>query len=262
MATTPQRRRESAPRTVSASSPLAEAIAMLKGEGDPARPAQLIVPEKRRPRRWRRWLLLLALAGAALLAKGYWNATRDPVIRTASVEDSPTGPADQPPLRLLLLSDIHVAGPDMPPERVERIVGALNRLKPDPLVLIAGDLVSEKGVADAYLQACGSRGAASKDCARRWASSSRQAQPWTTPSSPMRCAANSNGAGLRVLQNEAVEAGPAGPWRRRRRSLGARRCSGNARRDGPARPRRASDSGAQSRHRSRGDAPVARQHPR
>lgn len=104
----------------------------------------MIAAEKRRPRRWRRWLLLLAIAGAALLAKGYWNATRDPVIRTAGVEVA-DWPADQPPLRLLLLSDIHVAGPDMPPERVERIVGALNRLKPD-LMLIAGDLVSEKGV--------------------------------------------------------------------------------------------------------------------
>ena len=37
---------------------------------------------RRRPRRWLRWLLLLGLAGAGLLAKGYWNATRDPVIRT------------------------------------------------------------------------------------------------------------------------------------------------------------------------------------
>ncbi len=86
--------------------------------------------------------MLLALLGTGLLAKGYWNATRDPVIRTASVAvaDWPTG---QPPLKLLLLSDIHVAGPDMPPERLTRIVAELNRLRPD-LVLIAGDLVSEK----------------------------------------------------------------------------------------------------------------------
>ena len=98
--------------------------------------------EKRRPRRWLRWLSLLAFAGAALLAKGYWNATRDPVIRTAAVEVA-DWPAGQPPLKLLLLSDIHVAGPDMPPERLVRIVADLNQLKPD-LVLIAGDLVSEK----------------------------------------------------------------------------------------------------------------------
>lgn len=93
-------------------------------------------------RRWLRWLLLLALVGAALLAKGYWNATRDPVIRSATVAVA-DWPAGQPPLRVLLLSDIHVAGPDMPPERLTHIVAKLNALRPD-LVLIAGDLVSEK----------------------------------------------------------------------------------------------------------------------
>jgi uncharacterized protein len=96
-------------------------------------------------RRWLRWLILLALLGFAILGKGYWNATRDPVIRTAalSVKGWPDG---EPPLKLLLISDIHVAGPDMPPERLRRIVAQLNRLKPD-MVLIAGDLVSEKRVA-------------------------------------------------------------------------------------------------------------------
>lgn len=102
----------------------------------------MIVTPERRPRRWRRWLLLLALLGAALLAKGYWDATRDPVVRTATVAVS-DWPAGQSRLKLLLLSDIHVAGPDMPPERLAKIVVQLNRLRPD-LVLIAGDLVSEK----------------------------------------------------------------------------------------------------------------------
>lgn len=105
----------------------------------------MIAAEKRRPRRWLRWLSLLAFIGAALLAKGYWNSTRDPVIRTATVRvaDWPTG---QPPLKILLLSDIHVAGPDMPPARLARLVASFNRLRPD-LVLIAGDLVSEKRTA-------------------------------------------------------------------------------------------------------------------
>lgn len=96
-------------------------------------------------RRWLRWAALLALLGFLLLAKGCWNATRDPVIRTATVGVA-DWPAGQPPLKILLISDTHVAGPDMPPERLVRIVADLNRLKPD-LVLIAGDLVSEKRIA-------------------------------------------------------------------------------------------------------------------
>jgi uncharacterized protein len=98
---------------------------------------------------WRRRLfraaIALTLLAIAVLAKGYWNATRDPVIRTADVSVA-DWPKASPPIKVLLISDIHVAGPDMPPERVERLVRQLNALKPD-LILIAGDLVSEKGVA-------------------------------------------------------------------------------------------------------------------
>ena len=95
--------------------------------------------------RWRLWLALLLLVGLAILAKGYWNATRDPVIRTATlpVDGWPVG---EKPLKILLLSDIHVAGPDMPPERLAGLVRQFNELSPD-LVLIAGDLVSEKRAA-------------------------------------------------------------------------------------------------------------------
>jgi predicted MPP superfamily phosphohydrolase len=96
-------------------------------------------------RRFRRALLIIALFGILVLAKGYWNATSDPIIRTASVSVK-DWPAGQPPLRLLLISDIHVAAPDMPPERLAQLVRQFNALKPD-LVLIAGDLVSEKRTA-------------------------------------------------------------------------------------------------------------------
>jgi uncharacterized protein len=96
-------------------------------------------------RRLLRWLALLFVIAIALLAKGYWNATRDPIIRTASLTVDEWTPS-QPPVKILLLSDTHVAGPDMPPERLERLVRRFNALKPD-LVLIAGDLVSEKRLA-------------------------------------------------------------------------------------------------------------------
>lgn len=86
---------------------------------------------------------MLMLVG--FLARGYWNATRPPLIRTARI-DVADWPDGVPPLSILHVSDIHVAGPDMPPERLRQIVAQFNALKPD-LILIAGDLVSEKRLA-------------------------------------------------------------------------------------------------------------------
>ena len=164
----------------------------------------MIATKKRRPRRWRRGLLLLTLLGVALLAKGYWNAARDPVIRAATVTVT-DWPAGQPPLKLLLLSDIHVAGPDMTPERLARIVAKLNRLRPD-LVLIAGDLVSEKRSATHIYTA-----------AEVIAPLGKLRAPWGVVVAPgnhdhwfkpdaMRGELEKRG--LRVLQNEAVKLGP------------------------------------------------------
>jgi len=92
----------------------------------------------------KRILLIGLFFGLTLAAYGYWGALRDPTVRRATVEmaDWPKGQAQ---LRVALLSDLHVAGPDMPPERLARIVTQVNALKPD-LVLIAGDLVSDKRV--------------------------------------------------------------------------------------------------------------------
>jgi hypothetical protein len=89
-----------------------------------------------------RLLLVLIPLGVAVLAGGYATATSDPALRRARV--SLAGwPAGARPVRVLLISDIHVAGPDMPPSRVVRLVRRMNALSPD-LVLIAGDFVSDK----------------------------------------------------------------------------------------------------------------------
>ena len=72
----------------------------------------------------------------------YHVAVSDPVVRRTTV--SVTGLAE--PMRLVLVSDIHVAGPDMAPERVARIVQQINRLRPD-VILIARDFVSDKEAA-------------------------------------------------------------------------------------------------------------------
>ena len=78
-------------------------------------------------------------------AKAWYDTMRMPVVEQVSIslEGLPKG---NPPLKIVLISDIHVAGPDMPPSRLEQIVEQINDLEPD-LVLIAGDLVSEKRTA-------------------------------------------------------------------------------------------------------------------
>lgn len=81
----------------------------------------------------------------ALSMKAWSDTLGDPqVLRTEFVHKGlPPGTA---PVRIALISDIHVAGPDMPPERLKRIVSQINDLQPD-VVMIAGDLVSEKRLA-------------------------------------------------------------------------------------------------------------------
>jgi predicted MPP superfamily phosphohydrolase len=90
----------------------------------------------------RRFLLLLVAFALALLGWCYWTAIADPVVREADVA-LPDWPAGVPPVRALLMSDLHVAGPDMPPERLARIVEQANGQRPD-IVFIAGDFISDR----------------------------------------------------------------------------------------------------------------------
>src|SRR4051812_22300934 len=71
----------------------------------------------------------------------YAEAVRMPVLRETSIA-LPGYPADAPPLRVALLTDTHMGGPDQSPKRLERIVAAVNALKPD-LILLGGDYKGE-----------------------------------------------------------------------------------------------------------------------
>ena len=87
-------------------------------------------------------MILTLLAGGLLLWKAWADTMNDPVVRQTRVGVENLSQ----PVTVALISDIHVAGPDMPPARLERIVAQINALSPDT-VMIAGDLVSEKGFA-------------------------------------------------------------------------------------------------------------------
>jgi predicted MPP superfamily phosphohydrolase len=87
-----------------------------------------------------RWLVLLLFVLLAIVAYGYGEAIQMPVVREATIA-MPDWPAGAPPLRTVLISDLHVAGPDTPPARLAQVVERVNRLQPD-VVLIAGDFLS------------------------------------------------------------------------------------------------------------------------
>ena len=90
-----------------------------------------------------RFVLALVLLGLTLLLA---TAVRDtfgaPVIRRTMVEMAGLEPG-QPPVRIALLSDIHMGGPDMTPARLSSIIAEVNALRPD-IVLIAGDMMAHR----------------------------------------------------------------------------------------------------------------------
>jgi len=105
----------------------------------------------RRPgQRLRGFALAAALAGLVLLAFGYRGATAPPAVRRLTVHIAGTVPFDR--LRVVLLADIHAHGPDMPPRRIAALVEAVNRLRPD-VVLLAGDFVGNSALGRSYTPA-------------------------------------------------------------------------------------------------------------
>ena len=73
---------------------------------------------------------MLIVVALAVIALGYRNATATPVVRRLALA-VPNYPAGAEPIHIVLFSDIHVHGPDMPPERVKNIVDQINALRPD-----------------------------------------------------------------------------------------------------------------------------------
>jgi predicted MPP superfamily phosphohydrolase len=90
----------------------------------------------------------LALAVVAFVALGYRNATAAPLVRRLSVT-VPGYPADGRPVRIALFSDVHVHAPDMPPSRLAKIVGQINRLHPD-IIVAAGDFTGNNLIGRDY----------------------------------------------------------------------------------------------------------------
>ena len=96
-------------------------------------------------RHWRKAVVAFTLIAAPVAGKAWYDTMRDPVVHLASVRLDGMKPGTRP-ITAAVISDVHIAGPDMPPRRLKHIVAQINALSPD-IVLIAGDLVSEKALA-------------------------------------------------------------------------------------------------------------------
>lgn len=90
----------------------------------------------------RKTLAVLILVTIAVGWKTWSDTMSDPVVEHLTITSAKLAPGSEP-ITIALVADIHMAGPDMPPERVERIVALTNTLEPD-IIAVAGDLVSEK----------------------------------------------------------------------------------------------------------------------
>lgn len=93
----------------------------------------------------RRVALVLCWLGALFAGLAWHYTMATPVVFQADIA-LPDYPEGAPPVRVVLLSDLHVSGPDMPPSRLAKIVTQINALQPD-VVAIAGDFISDKAIA-------------------------------------------------------------------------------------------------------------------
>lgn len=82
----------------------------------------------------------LVALGLLFVAWCFAEARRDPVVRRADIA-LPRWPAGASPVRAVLVSDVHIGSLAMDAHRLNRIVTQINALDPD-LVLIAGDFIA------------------------------------------------------------------------------------------------------------------------
>lgn len=153
---------------------------------------------------FKRFLLVLAALLILFVGWCYWGAIADPVIRQARV-DLPGYPAGQAPVRVALLSDIHVQGPDMPPERLGRIVEQVNAQRPD-VVLIAGDFLGTRSLSTRHYSPAEIAAPLRGLRPRFGVIAVLGNHEYLGDARGMRAALTA--AGVRVLANQAVRAGP------------------------------------------------------
>lgn len=148
-------------------------------------------------------LVAFVVGAAAIFVIAYRNAVADPVVRRLNLTVADY-PANAPPVWIALFSDVHVHGPDMPPARLTKLVSQINALHPD-MIIAAGDFAGRDWAGHEY-----SIGEAVAPLRRLHARLGVYAVLGNNDYAPDGSAATAalTGAGVRVLNDEAVTAGP------------------------------------------------------
>lgn len=144
---------------------------------------------------------LAALFLGVIVVQGYRNATAAPMVRRLTLR-LPGYPTTAAPVRIVLFSDLHVHGPDMPPRRIARIVEQINALQPD-IDIAAGDFMGENWIGARY-----SLAEAIAPLRGLKARLGVYAILGNNDSHATASARALNDVGIRVLMNEAVQVGP------------------------------------------------------
>lgn len=156
---------------------------------------------------WRNHKLILVTVMTGLMVLvtgcvGVHNALSDPIKRTADIRLAAL-PKQSKPVRIALLSDVHVGNFVMTRERLGHIVSEVNASHPD-IVLLAGDFVigeSPEGIAARALDLAPLNNLRARNGVFAVLGNHDH---WTNPAIVR---SNLRKAGVVVLENEAVRAG-------------------------------------------------------
>lgn len=161
-----------------------------------------------KPRLTLRWLsavaIFLMLLASLFLIAGVREAASRPVERRLTIGLS-GWPSDARPLKIALLSDIHLGNNAMDAGRLRGIVGQVNAARPD-LVLLAGDFVAGRDSAGAAQRAAGLEAPLSQlNAPLGVVAVLGNHDHWTSPEAVRAALVR---AGITLLGNEAARRGP------------------------------------------------------
>ena len=148
--------------------------------------------------------VVMLTLGVAIFCWGLLNARADPLVREAAIA-LPDWPTDAPPIKVVLLSDIHMGNVVMDPARLDHIVAQTNSLNPD-VIMLAGDFVVGHTPAGAEARAADLTTPLSRLRARIGVVAVLGNHDHWTSATSIRDALTR--AGIVVLENQAWQAGP------------------------------------------------------